>query len=258
MIDFLSLLGLVYLLRMLVGAVAAAPENPILGVTAPIVFLLLLPLSFMHGNFFYDFPELFFLGGLLLTALKGRYAGWILLLPLAVLNKESNILVPLLYLPVLYASFRSAGGRSRAGLVLSLAVAGALSATLYLYIQSGFADNPGQTTIWQLQENLAFWTTLQNYFLWQDFYAPLIPFPRGLNLLFVAVLLLLVSIAWRSLTRSLQWLFLISLAISAPLWLFYCYTDEMRNLSFTFIPLFLVCTVSMQKIFRTAASLPQR
>ncbi len=258
LIDFLSLLGLAYLLRILVGTVATGPGNSILAVAAPIMFLLLLPLSFLHGNFFYDFPELFFLSGLLLTALKGRYYWWILLLPLAVSNKESNILVPLLYLPVLYAGFRNTNGRGRAGLALSLAIAGALSAALYLYIKSGFVGNPGQTTIWQLQENLAFWTTLQNYFLWHDFYAPLIPFPRGLNLLFVAVLLLLVSISWRSLIRPIQWLFLTSIAISVPLWLFYCHTDEMRNLSFTFIPLFLLCTASLQKIFPTSANLPQR
>lgn len=258
LIDFLSLLGLAYLLRMLVGMVSAGPVQPLLPITAPILFLLLLPLSFLHGNFYYDFPELFFLGGLLLTALKGHYYAWIPLLPLAVLNKESNILVPLLYFPVIYSCFRNAEAHRKAGIALSLALAGAISVFLYLYVKSGFVGNPGQTTIWQLQENLTFWSNPQNYFLWHDFYAPLIPFPRGLNLFFMAILLLMVSISWRDLTRSMQWLFLTSLAISTPLWLFYCYTDEMRNLSFIFIPLFLICTVSMQKIFQVPAGLLQR
>jgi hypothetical protein len=249
LIDFLSLLGLAYLLRMLVGTTATGEGNTLLAVAAPLMFMLLLPLSFLHGNFFYDFPELFLLGWLLLTALRGSYYMWILLLPLAVMNKESNILVPLLYLPVIYAGFLTGDRRAKARFLLSLAIAGMLALALYLYIKSYFAGNPGQTTIWQLHKNLDFWSSPKNYFLWYDFYAPLIPFPRGLNLLFMGILLLLISIAWRHLAMATQWLFLISLAISAPLWVFYCFTDEMRNLSFMFIPVFLICTVSVQNIF---------
>jgi len=96
---FLSLLGTLYCLRALIPAVSSN-ENPLIPFV-PALFILLLPLSFMHGNYYYDFAELLFLSLLLLTAIKGYYAWWLLLLPLAVLNKESNILVPFLYAAII-------------------------------------------------------------------------------------------------------------------------------------------------------------
>ena len=95
LILFLSLLGTLYCLRGLIPY-ASSRENP-LTPFVPALFIVLLPLSFMHGSYYYDFVELFFLSLLLLTAIKGWYVWWLLLLPLAVLNKESNILVPFLY-----------------------------------------------------------------------------------------------------------------------------------------------------------------
>jgi hypothetical protein len=240
--NFLSLLGLAYILRALVDSTIHNQRS--LALTAPIMFLLMLPMSFMHGNFFYDFPELFFLGGLLLAAIKGHYYWWVILLPIAVLNKESNILVPLLYFPIIY--YASTDWRK----TLNIALAILLSAAAYLYIQTAFSDNPGATTIWQLWKNIDFWSTPRNYFLWNDFYAPVIPFPRGLNIFFISVLFLLVSVSWKNLPKQVKGLFVVSLVINTPLWLLYCHNDEMRNLSFTFIPLFLVITFSLSKLLQ--------
>ena len=94
LIIFTSLLGVFYCCRWLIFYTISG--DSFLQVVSPLLFGILLPLSFLHGNFYYDFVELFFLSALLLTAIRGDYWYWLILLPLAVLNKESNILVPVL------------------------------------------------------------------------------------------------------------------------------------------------------------------
>lgn len=240
--NFISLLGLTYLLRHLIQENTGV--DGLLSAIAPVGFLALLPLSFMHGNFYYDFPELFFLAALLVTATTSRFYWWVLLLPLAVINKESNILVPLLYLPVIYyQARRSLNAISSIGLAFILALAA------YLFIKTSYAENPGGDTIWQLWKNVEFWLSPGNYFLWNDFYVPGIPFPRGLNILLILIITSLTVTAWKNLTPQIKALFLMSLIVNLPLWLLFCHQDEMRNLSFTFLPIFLITTMASMELF---------
>jgi hypothetical protein len=240
LIMFLSLVGLAYLLRLLVGELIQGTQLFVL--TMPILFLLMLPMSFMHGNFFYDFPELFFLCGLLLATAKGHYKWWIILLPMAILNKESNILVPLLYLPIMITNANT--WHKKTNILFSIAI----SLAAYFYIKSEFSWNSGGTVDWQLWQNTEFWLTPKNYFLWHDFYVPMIQFPRGINILFMALLASLFMYEWQKKPQQIKNLLIISLLINIPLWLMFCYTDEMRNLSFTFLPAFLVASHSLRQL----------
>lgn len=241
--NFISLLGLAYILRYIVKEVSEA--GAVLSIVAPIMFLLLLPLSFMHGNFYYDFPELFFLATLLATAFANKYIWWILLLPLAVLNKESNILVPILYLPIIFMGPHS----MRKNLIIVLATT--LGFTAFFYIKTMYTTNPGGEMIWQLWKNLDFWQRPMSYFLWKDFYVPGIPFPRGLNFIFVLVICSLLSTAWKDLSTQLQRLLLVAFVVNVPLWLLFCHNDEMRNLSFIFLPLFIAATKAIENLFQS-------
>lgn len=242
-VNFLSLLGLAYLLRYL--ARDGAVELDAISIMAPVVFLILLPLSFMHGNFYYDFLELFFLAALLLSAMSGKFTWWILLLPLAVLNKESNILVPILYLPVICCV---ANRRYKTLMIVGLGTS--LAAAAYFYTKASYANNLGGETVWQLWKNIDFWLNPKSYFLWQDFYIPGIPFPRGLNLILVLMLLSLISIAWKKLAPRIKALLVVAFVVNIPLWLLFCQADEMRNLSFVFLPLFLVATKAAAELIK--------
>lgn len=210
--------------------------------TMPIGFLLLLPLSFMHGNFYYDFPELFFLSALLLASAKGQYAYWIIFFPLAVLNKESNIIVPLLYMPIMITHANTWSKRTY--IIISIII----SLAVYFSIKYHFSDNLGGATIWQLQKNIEFWLTPSSYLLWHDFYAPLILFPRGINVLFMTLLASLFLFDWKNKPAIIKNLFFVSLLINIPLWLAFCHNDEMRNLSFVFLPALLVSAHSLHKL----------
>jgi len=231
-ILFLSLIGTLYCLRALIPF-ASSNENP-LTPFVPVIFILLLPLSFMLGNYYYDFVELFFLSLLLLTAIKGYYAWWLLFLPLAVLNKESNILVPFLYAAIMIGN--SSKWRSR----LFIGVSFTVSVGVYLFIKQKYSQNPGGTVMWKLGENIDFWLTPGNYFLWQDFYAPMILFPRGLNIILVAVLTSLLFWQWGKKPLFAKRLFVVAMLINIPLFILFCWQDEMRNLSFLFLPVYLL------------------
>jgi hypothetical protein len=199
----------------------------------------LLPLSFLHGNFYYDFVELFFLSLLLLTAIKGYYAGWLLLLPLAVLNKESNILAPFLYAAIVL------GNSSKWISRIFIAIGFAMSVGVYFFIKQKYSLNPGGTVIWQLGKNIDFWLTPKHYFLWHDFYAPMIPFPRGFNIILLVVLASLLFRQWGEKPLFAKRLFILAALINIPLFLLFCQQDEMRNLSFLFLPIYLLSVHSL-------------
>lgn len=229
---FVSLLGALYMLRGL-GHALLLTDNP-LAPLLPVGFALLLPLSFMHGGFFYDFSELFFLAALLLTAVKAEYRPWLVLLPLAALNKETANLAPLLYAPLLRANCRS--GLQRLAVLVSMGLAGSVA----WIVGQEHASNLGGDTQRHLIGNLDFWTQPGSYFLWADFYAPLIPAPRGLNLLPVAAFAVLLFSRWRTHPPILRQLFWVALIVNMPLFVFFTYRDEVRNLSLLFIPIYLL------------------
>lgn len=242
-LNFIALLGLAYTLKSLINNFHE--NNPYLSKVAPIIFLLALPTSFLHGNFFYDFIELFFLSTLLLTLIKGNFFSWTFLLPLAVLNKESNILVPILYSPLIFHYVRDIQAR------FTLTISAVTSAIVYFYIKVHFSQNTGGVAIWQLWDNIKFWATPKNYFLWHDFYIPMIPFPRGGNILLLGLLASLISISWKHTQNQIRKLLIIAALINTPLWLLFCHNDEMRNLSFIFIPLLLVVTQALNQLLNT-------
>lgn len=234
---FASLLCTLYLLRA-TGQVMLPSSNP-LSPFLPIGFALLLPLTFMHGGFFYDFSELFFFAALMLAAAKAKYQAWLLLLPLAVFNKETAILAPILFAPILFLNCRNISQR----IIVILSIA--LAASLFWLIRQEFSANPGGDTLWELPHNLIFLSQPSNYFLWADLYAPLIPVPRGFSLLFIGALIVLISPIWRDLPKVLKQLFWVALIVDLPLLILFGYRDEIRNLSMLFIPIYLAVAYAL-------------
>ena len=232
LLMFCSLLGTLYALRWL--GLALLPRGNRLAVLLPVAFVMLLPLTFMHGSFMYDFTELFFLAALLLSAARGWYFWWLILLPVAVINKETAILAPLLYAPLILINCRTWAQRVP-GLV-SLVIAGGV----FWFIGHTYAGNAGGTTEWHLAKNVDFWTDLSNYKLWHAFIAPVILMPRGFNLLLFGVLACLIYRKGRSLSPVLYYLFGTAAVINLPLFFLFTYRDETRNLSMLFIPLYLL------------------
>lgn len=245
---FSGLLATLYLLRS-IGETQLPANNPLTPVM-PLGFALLLPLSFIHGGFFYDFSELFFFSALLLTAIKGMYLWWLVILPLAVLNKETAILAPLLFGPLLISGCRT--WPQRTSVIAGFVLAG----YVLWYLGLKYAANPGTGTEWHLTGNLEFWSHASNYFLWSDFYAPLILVPRGFNLLFIIALAGLIFANWNARPPILRQLFWVALFVNLPLFALFTYRDEIRNLSMLFIPTYLLAAHAFLATHTKFRSLP--
>ena len=229
---FFTLVATLYSLRALIPTVSSN-YNP-LTPFVPVLFVLLMPMFFMHGNFSYDFLELLFLSLLMLSAKKGNYAWWLILFPLAVLNKETNILALLLYSPIIIGNcFR---WRSR----LFLSISFTISLSIYFFIKHKYSQNIGDSFSWYPEDKIVFLLDPKSYFLWWDLYAPMIPFPRGFNIILLLILAKLLFWQWHDKPVFIKRLLIIAAVVNFPLFMLFCQKDEIRNLSFMFMPMYLL------------------
>lgn len=223
-------LGLMYVLRALtidrLGASSAFSN------LAPIGFALFLPLTFVNGSYFYDPVELFFIASFVLSLSRHRFLIAVAIAVLATFNKESNLLLPIIFLPLLILN------RPRRIAIQQYCLLQAAAACAYVLVRYVASDNAAGIVVFQLPSNLRFWADWHSYFLFFGVYNAVIPAPRGLNVLTVSLLSMLL---WWNRKRDWPfWSLLSAATISAPLFLLFCFHDELRNLSFVFIPLYLI------------------
>ena len=212
---------------------------------SPIIFALALPLSFRAvGGFIYDFSELFLVSLYLWLVLRNRRMWALALLPLAVLNKETAILWPLLILlPYTFVMNREKALRDTA---LHITLCGVVLIGLYWFlrdVEGSHAD------FLQLVSNAGFWLNPRTYLLGLSTGLPLIPFPRPQHVIFLPFLLILFFAYW---SEKPQWLRLattIGFAIVLPLVILFCFKDEYRNFSLLFPVLFLNSVHTMHSYF---------
>jgi hypothetical protein len=226
--------GALFALRALTGA--AFPEAPAIRDASPLLFGALLPLSFMNGGFLYDFTELFLMFVAFALAWSVRPIRLAVVVGLAVLNKETAaLLVPLLSLVLWHRAPRATWLRTSA-LLAALAVGSVL------YLRALYADSPGWTMYDHIRDNFDFWTTPGSWLASMTVYLPLLPMPRGLNLMIVLPLLVVLASAWHARAPVVRHLMIGSAAINLPLFFLFCWRDETRNLSMLYPALHLnVC-----------------
>jgi hypothetical protein len=224
---FACLLSLRAGLRQLPGIAPLAAE------LGPTSFGILLPIVFLQGGHVYDFAELFFLASTFAIAVSPAY--WLLCawVPLAIINKETAILLPVVMLPSLWLR----QGPARA-LQVS-AVSAGLGACLLFAIRIRFANNAGAPVEDHLRENLAFWFSGRAYFQFTSILAPGVPFPKPQNPLLLLPLLSMLAVGWKCAPWDERaWLVLVS-ALNLPLLLCFGWNDEIRNLSLMLVPMFV-------------------
>lgn len=233
-LDFTCLLLTLVVLRA-IGA--QLPGASVLAADfCPLGFCILLPIVFLAGGYFYDFPELLFLALAFLAALRGWCVVLVILVPVAAANKETAILLPLLVSPLLIArsGFRAAA--------ITGVVAMLLGVCVLVAIRILRAGNPGSGIEFHLIDNLLFWLTPTAYLQFTSILAPGIPFPKPQNVLLLGTLATMILCSWRNgLVKEERWTLLLGCAVNLPLLIFFGDRDEIRNLSLAFIPLFMVC-----------------
>jgi hypothetical protein len=145
---YASLLGFVLALRYLMTGIYRAPEMAV--DLVPVIALLCLPPFFRYYSYIYDFPTLclFTLG--LAFLVRARWSAFLILYPLACLNKETTLLLTLLFVAYEGRSERISQALFRRLLAAQIG----LFALIKLGLTVAFHSNPGGLTEFQLLHNL--------------------------------------------------------------------------------------------------------
>ena len=201
--------------------------DPVAAALAPLAFALILPLLMCEGGYFYDLSELLFMALAVRCALRGRFVALAILTALATFNKESFLFFVLMLYPFLRASLPVRATLGVQGLLVGVA------AVVNLLVKAHYADNPGGVVQFHLWENLAYLATPSSY--WRVEYNYGIPVAGGFNALNLLLLFVLVRTAWPRLPGMMRQSLLIGVAVNVPLFLAFCYHDELRNFSLLYV-----------------------
>jgi len=229
---FACLLGILVAARVLTRAVCDV--TPLFADFAPSVALLFLPLTFHFGGYLYDFAELALMLLCLLALVKSRLIWFYPVYLLAILNKESNVLISFFFLAVMYDAL------PRKKLLAHFAAQVTIGALIVLALRIAFLDNGGSQALLSFPLNVLFWSSPKAYWSFITPYAPLILVPRGANLISLFLLAFMVLWSWNQKPGAVRRLVLLSAACNLPLFLLFAFLDEIRNLSITFPAIYLV------------------
>lgn len=244
-VVFMCYGGTIFMARALLGRVGGPG---MFADFAPLLGLLLLPITFVRGGFLYDAPELLLLTAYIWCLAAPRPGLLVCLFTLAVLNKESSLTLAVVA-PVCLAGRvpRSQWWRLTVGqAAVGTAIVGAL---WYSY-----RNNPGVPVEWGLPENLAFWADPRSYLAATAPYGGLIPVPRASSVYVVALVAGLIAAGWAAAPPWARYGLMASLLLSVPLLVFFSWRDEIRVLSLAFPFVFLIGALGVRRLYEAGTA----
>ena len=234
---YLSLVFLLYAVRSITKYLYAFPA--VFADAAPALALLFLPLTFGWGGHIYDFPELLLSALCLLCIIKKKWLFYYPLFVLAILNKEVNVLL------ILFFAAFCQDTMAKKDLLKHAAAQVLIGATLVVWVRILFADNPqvaGLEDYWK--HNIRYWLNPKSYFLFWDAYHLGLPiFPRGSNILLIALTAFFVFYKWKDKPLRIKRLFIYTSTFTIPLFMYGGWADEIRALSLMFPAIYLLAYI---------------
>ena len=106
--------------------------------------------------------------------------------------------------------------------------------------------------------NVLFFLSPEWYAKFFSPYAPLIPLPRGINLISLALLAFVVLWRWPQKPLEVRRLFLLTSAVSLPLYLLFGFLDEIRALSLVFPAIYLLGCHTIDDLYRRGGAIASR
>lgn len=246
-LSYLSLLGSLFVLRRILLHFNVSPLGAVL---APTAFALAFPYLQTVGGYFYDTVELLFASLAFLLALRGRLIALAALVLAATLNKETFFFV----LPGLYPLLRPRLSRRAAWTAIGLLVL--LAGLTNVALKAAYLEAFGGALEFHLAANLAAYLSGNPYFRLETTYGVVGPARAFVGTL--AVLAIVLWRAWPLAPRVLRRHLAISALVNLPLFLAFCATGELRNLSTTFTGLVLLVAflIDREASLRVAARSP--
>jgi len=204
----------------------ALPERPrALADAVPVIALLLFPATLAGGGFLYDLPEIFFVSACFWAFVRSKWVFWYPLLVLAILNKESSVLVVSWWLAWRGAATDVLGKRT---FWVHAPLSAAIGVATVLALWWTFRASPGSLAQPNFPHNLEYWAKLRGFFATHDEFAMGIPLPVGAHILNLAVVILVWRFGRRRVPSVVGPTFLWSIAAVAPLALLFGFENEVR------------------------------
>lgn len=235
--NFAALFLSLFLLRTLI---IKCGGNGLESILAPSAFILAFPYVQTIGGYFYDSVELAFFSSAVLLALEARIIGLILLAGFATFNKESFFF----FLPTLYPLLRLKLDQKKA--YIGLAGAIFTSGVVNAYIKYSFQNNPGGPAEFQFFKNLKNYLHPTTYFQTETTYGVL--GPKGMFAGTLVIIFIILIQGYSETAPAIKKHLLIGLIISAPLFITFCATGELRNLSMLFVGFVIMMSMAIKKI----------
>lgn len=229
---FITLLLFIIVIRSLTNAVFRPP--PIYSDLLPPLAMLVLPMTFIHGGYMYDFPELLLVTTAFLAAFRSQYWLYYICFPLAILNKETAILL------ILYFAALQLDRLPRKALYVHLSAQILVGGAILLVVRSLMASNPGSGIEIRLLDNLACWFSLSPLTGTFDIYTPIIPIPKGGNILLLFLVAYGVGFKWKEKPLQLRRALIAVSSILLPLFMVAGNRDETRALYLLFPVIYLM------------------
>lgn len=222
-LSFLSLFASLFVLRRIL--LDYGIERWI-AVAAPAIFVLAFPYIQTGGGFYYDQIELCFVALAYLAALRGNLVLLGAISLAATLNKEAFFF----FIPTLFPLLYERVGRKRA--LLACAAAILLSGLVNVALKLMFFSSAGVAAEFKLFRNILNYLNPLTYVQFENTYG--IVGPAGLFAGTLAIIAIVILRGWPVTPPQVRQHVLIAAALNLPLFLAFCATGELRNLSLLF------------------------
>lgn len=200
-----------------------------------LVAMSLVPLFFDKYNQFYDSASLALFPLATWMLVRGRLSAYYLVFCLAILNKETALLLPCLF------GVWSWSRRPPRVVAAHVAVQFSLYLGLTAVVRTLYQRNPGAFVEGQLASNLAYVSTPSIHLL--------------LNVLKLACMAWMVSRGWRHKPEPLRRSLLVMLALLGPLWLLFGRLQEIRVLSEAW---YVICLLALHTFFHSDEEMSEK
>lgn len=226
-IYYLSFLSVFFSLFILRKILLYFNCSPIASMFAPAIFILSVPYIQTYGGYYYDNLDILFMSAAFLCALRKKNILLFCLIIPATLNKE----VFFFFLPTLYPFIRDKLSFKKA-----VALSGStilLAGIVNVIVKKIYVANPGGVAIFQLFNNLKGYINPLTYLKFEMTYG--IIGPKKMSFISIAIILTVFCSAWKYCSNPLKKHILFVACINLPLFLLFCATGELRNLSLFFV-----------------------
>ncbi|MFM0036730.1 hypothetical protein PQQ73_11190 [Paraburkholderia strydomiana] len=244
---FLSMFAAMFAIR---AACIEVIGDRVAATLTPLAIAAVFPLILTEGGYYYDMPELMFMALGIWLAVKRRIIPLAVVTAIATLNKESYLLFVLTLVP--FIALR----HPRKQTIMLTGGLLALAAVVNLLIKSRYAGNAGGAMEYQLMSHIQYLANPRNYFRMEMNYGILTT--KGFNVVHLLLVALLLRASWRGLPAVVRTHAWIALVITVPLFIAFCYRDELRNLSLLTMTLAFVTCTTISAALQQAAARAQR